>query len=144
MEHVHFKVGNKPVIFEVNGIKCGMLICHEWRYPELYREYLRLGAKIVFHSWYDGNISREKYLLEGKQVGTLITGTARGSAANNYIWISGSNTSKRESCFASFVLQPDGKILNQLPRNKPGVLINKIDLNRKFEDPSFYGRERFL
>ena len=36
----HYTPGTKPVVFSIKGIKCGMLICHEWRYPELYREFL--------------------------------------------------------------------------------------------------------
>ena len=144
MEHKYYVPGENPGIFTINNIKCGMLICHEWRYPELYREYKSLGVKIIFQSWYDGNLSKADFESEGKETGTLITGTTRGTAANNYLWISGSNTSKKESCFPSFVMQPDGKILSKLQRNKPGVLISQIDLDQKFEDPSFYGRKRFI
>jgi len=28
MEHRHYKPGKKPVVFRINGITCGLLICH--------------------------------------------------------------------------------------------------------------------
>lgn len=144
MDHAHYSAGDKPIVFNLNGIKCGMLICHEWRYPELYREYKKLGVELLFQSWYDGGLNQSEYEAEGIHTGELIVGTAKGYAANNYIWISGSNTSSTESCFPSFVIRPDGRIHKQLERNSPGVLVSHLDLNEKFEDPSFYGRKRFL
>jgi len=108
----------------------------------LYREQKRLGTEILFQSWYDGNLSTAKFAEEGNDLGSLITGTVRGNAANNSLWISASNTSKKESCFASFVVRPDGRIVHQLKRNVTGVLISKINLSTKFEDPSGHWRER--
>lgn len=137
----HYHPGDKAVTFELKGIPCGLLICHEWRYPELYREYQQQGARIIFQSWYDGNLSKKEYLAAGKELGSLILGTVRGNAANNYLWISGSNTSARESAFSSFLVRPDGKVVSKLPRNRAGLLVNHIDLEQKFEDPSFYGRK---
>jgi predicted amidohydrolase len=144
LEHLYYKSGQKPVQFKIKDITCGLLICHEWRYPELYREYKHLGTEIIFQSWYDGNSSRKVYLEEGQELGGLITGTVRGNAANNYLWISASNTSKRESSFASFVVRPDGKIDQQLKRNIAGVLISKINFRKKFFDPSGPWRGRVI
>ena len=141
MEHLHYAPGKRPVVFNIHGVNCGLLICHEWRYPELYREYKRLKTDLLFQSWYDGNLSPAKYRSEGKELGELITGTVRGNAANNYLWISGSNTSKKESCFPGFVVRPDGKVSGKLTRNRSGILISKIDLEKSFADPSGHLRE---
>ncbi|MFB0524005.1 MAG: hypothetical protein ACETVZ_00570, partial [Phycisphaerae bacterium] len=35
------------------------------------------------------------------------------------------------SCF----IQPDGKIVRQLKANRPGMMINIVDLSKKFYDP---------
>jgi predicted amidohydrolase len=136
LEHFFYKPGQKPVKFKIKDTRCGLLICHEWRYPELYREYKHLGVEIIFQSWYDGNLSRKNYLKKGRNLGSLITGTVRGNAANNYLWISASNTCERESSFASFIAQPDGKIVQQLKRNIAGVLVSKVNLEKQFSDPS--------
>jgi len=141
MEHLHYAPGRRPVVFNIHGVNCGLLICHEWRYPELYREYKRLKVNVLFQSWYDGNLSPSKYRSEGKELGDLITGTVRGNAANNYLWISGSNTCKRESCFPCFMVRPDGKVPGRLSRNRAGILISYIDLEESFADPSGHLRE---
>ena len=144
MEQMHYQQGIKPVVFHIHGIACGLLICHEWRYPELYREYYRMKVRLLFQSWYDGNLSQEMYLREGKELGELITCTVRGNAASNYLWISASNTCKKESSFPSFVVRPDGRILQKLARNRAGVLLSRIDTNEVFTDPSAYNRERLM
>jgi len=144
IDHLYYSPGKKPVAFQLKGIKCGLVICHEWRYAEFYREYKKLGAEIIFHSWFDGGLNDQDYENFGKEEGELIVGAVKGYVANNYLWISGSNISSRQSCFSSFVAQPDGQIFNKAPRNKPHVLISKIDLSKKFIDPSFYGRQQFL
>lgn len=142
LEHLHYAAGKRPVVFNIQGVNCGLLICHEWRYPELYREYKQLKTDLLFQSWYDGNLSTDRYMYEGKELGELITGTVRGNAANNYLWISGSNTCKKESCFPSFVVRPDGKFSGILSRNRFGVLISKIDPGKSYADPSGHLRDR--
>jgi len=144
LEVKNYAPGTNPVVFSIKGIKCGLLICHEWRYPELYREYYKLKAEVIFQSWYDGDHSSADYENSGKNLGDLIPGTVRGNAANNHLWISASNTSRKESNFAAFMVQPDGRLLKKLKRNRSGVLISKIDADEKFYDPSKPWRDRVL
>src|SRR5207248_2222623 len=48
--------GNTRRLFEINGVKFGVAICHEgWRYPETVRWAAVRGAKIVFHPQHTGN-----------------------------------------------------------------------------------------
>src|SRR5512137_2588008 len=48
--------GNTRRLFEVNGVKFGVAICHEgWRYPETVRWAAVRGAKIVFHPHHTGS-----------------------------------------------------------------------------------------
>src|SRR3977135_351420 len=55
--------GNTPRLFEINGLKFGIAICHEgWRYPETVRWAAVRGAKIVFHPNQTGS-DREGALL---------------------------------------------------------------------------------
>lgn len=137
----HYAAGNKPGTFEINGIKCGLLICHEWRYPELFREYKQLGVELIFHSFYDGNLNNADYKNEGIELGELITGGERYNAANNYLWLSVSNTSQTEQTFPSMVIHPDGSIAKQANRNKQQIIVSEIDLALDFVDPSRFGRK---
>ncbi len=48
--------GNTRRLFEINGVKFGVAICHEgWRYPETVRWAAARGAKIVFHPQHTGS-----------------------------------------------------------------------------------------
>ena len=55
--------GSGRHLFEVNGTKFGVAICHEgWRYPETVRWAAVRGAKIVFHPQHTGS-DREGVVL---------------------------------------------------------------------------------
>lgn len=138
----HYSPGDGPFTFPINGVNCGLMICHEWRYPELYREYMRMHTELLFQSWYDGNLSRRRYRESGKELGTLIVGTVKGNASSNYLWISASNTSRKESCFPGFVVRPDGMILNKMKRNLQRVLISSIDTSKDVPDPTGHLRNQ--
>ena len=137
-----YTAGTEPGLFSIKGIECGLLICHEWRYPELYRQYYKLGVEILFQSWYDGNYSEEEYESEGKNLGEIIPGFVRGNAANNKLWISASNTCKRQQSFPAFVTRPDGVVHGKLNRNRSGVLISEIDPDEKYSDLSGHLRDK--
>src|SRR5207248_2245951 len=48
--------GTTRQLFEVNGVKFGVAICHEgWRYPETVRWAAVRGAKVVFHPHQTGS-----------------------------------------------------------------------------------------
>jgi len=137
-----YSAGENPGIFEINGIKCGLLICHEWRYPELYRQLYQLGVELLFQSWYDGGYSEEGYQTEGKNLGEVIPGFVRGNAANNKFWVSASNTSKKQQAFPAFVCCPDGAITGNLKRNVTGILFSEIDADKNFIDLSKHLRDK--
>jgi deaminated glutathione amidase len=65
----HYSPGNYFSVFTIQGIRCSALICHDYRYPELYREYKRRGAQLMFHSYHAGNIPPERFELMRGRVG---------------------------------------------------------------------------
>jgi deaminated glutathione amidase len=52
-----------------------------------------------------------------------------------------SNASGYYSPYPSCFIQPDGRIVKQLKRNVPGIMVNTVDLNEKFYDPMAGFRE---
>jgi hypothetical protein len=49
-EDANYVPGTGRRMFEVDGLRFGIAICHEgWRYPETVRWAVRRGAKLVFH-----------------------------------------------------------------------------------------------
>lgn len=47
----NYTPGTHFSVFDIRGMRCGMLICHDVRYPELYRAYKKKGVCCMFHSW---------------------------------------------------------------------------------------------
>lgn len=154
----HYSSGNHFTFFEINGIKCSVQICHDYRYPELYRELKKNNVQVVFHSYHAGNLNNERKknmqssfkpeLIKfnfGKTYPEQTMPTSMVSyAGNNYLWISCSNTSAHESCWASFVVRPDGIIIGSLEKNNKEILITEIDTEIEYYDSTKFWRERAM
>ena len=121
--------GNRFVNFTINGVKCSLLICFDLRFPELYRALYKQGVNCIFQSFYN---ARQK----GPSIHThIMRQTMQCRAATNHIWVSMTNSSGYYSPYPSCFIQPDGKIARQLRANRPGLMVNTVDLSRKFYDP---------
>jgi len=120
--------GSRFVNFTVNGVKCSLLICFDLRFPELYRQLYKQKVNCVLQSFYN---ARQK----GPSIHThIMRQTMQCRAATNYFWASLANSSAYYSPYPSCFIQPDGKIVRQLRANRPGMMVNKIDLKKKFYD----------
>ncbi|MBN1796224.1 MAG: carbon-nitrogen hydrolase family protein [Sedimentisphaerales bacterium] len=121
--------GDHFVTFNINGIKCSLLICFDVRFPELYRELYKLSVKCIFQSFYN---ARQK----GPSIHThIMRQSMQCMAASNGFWVSMANATGYYSPYPSCFIQPDGVIVKQLSQNRAGMMINTVDLNEKFYDP---------
>jgi predicted amidohydrolase len=121
--------GDHFVVFAINGVKCSLLICFDLRFPEIYRELYRQGVRCIFQSFYN---ARQK----GPSIHShIMRQSMQCRAASNAFWVSMANASGYYSPYPSCFIRPDGKIINQLRQNRPGMMVNTIDLNKKFYDP---------
>ena len=65
----HYSPGDHFSVWDIDGICCGALICHDYRYPELYRAYKSLGVELVFHSTHAAHASPERIAAIGAAIG---------------------------------------------------------------------------
>lgn len=121
--------GDHFVTFKINGVNCGLLICYDLRFPELYREYRKLGCDMIFQSFHNAH---EK---KGSIHPVIMPITAQGHAATNYFFMSLTNSSAPES-WPCYFITPDGLVQNKLAKNIPGILISDIDITTKYYDAS--------
>jgi predicted amidohydrolase len=126
---VYCSPGDHFVLFKINGVHCGLLICYDVRFPELYREYRKLGCDVIFQSFYNARADK------GSIHPIIMPVSAQAHAATNYFYMSLTNSSAPESWPCQFIT-PDGLVQNKLPANVPGVLISEIDLSEKYYDAS--------
>lgn len=127
--------GNRFVNFKINGVKCSLLICFDLRFPELYRQLWKQDVDCVLQSFYN---ARQKGPSEHR---FIMRQTMQCRAATNHFWISMANSSGYRAPYPSCMIAPDGEILGQLRHNRAGIMVNKVDLSRKFYDPMVGFRE---
>jgi predicted amidohydrolase len=125
----HFSPGDHFVNFKVNEVNCGLLICYDIRFPELYRAYRKLGTDVIFQSFHN---ARQK---KGSIHPVIMPITSQTRAATNYFFMSITNSSAPES-WPSHFITPNGLIQNKLALNQPGILISEVDLSKKYYDAS--------
>lgn len=123
--------GTKRHIFEVNGVKFGMTICHEgFRYPESVRWAAMQGAKIVFHPHLAGSNIEGSVPTEWAHKDSPYYEKAQMMRAlENTIYFAPSNYALDYPESASAIIAPDGSGIAHQPYGKPGVIVADIDVD---------------
>lgn len=127
--------GEHFVYFTINGVKCSLLICFDLRFPEIYRRLYKQGVNCVFQSFYNARQA-------GPSIHThIMRQSMQCRSATNHFWMSCANASGYYSPYPSCFIRPDGKIVKQLKQNRAGIMVNTVDLSRRFYDPMAGFRE---
>src|SRR6185295_10263192 len=129
----HYTSGDHFTDFNVKGVSCGVLICYDYRFPELYREYKKLGVEVLlqsFHNARTSTVADPKYNIWR----TIVPATMATRAAENHFWVSANNSQAKPSRWPSFAVRPDGQIVGRLKLHKPGVLVTDMVLDPKCFD----------
>jgi len=123
--------GSTRQLFEINGTRFGVVICHEgWRYPETVRWAAMRGPKIVFHPHHTGS----------NQAGLCLTRWGSASAPyyekammmrsiENTIYFASVNYALRFQESATSLITPSGRCQAYLPYGQEGVLVQPIDVD---------------
>ena len=129
-EEPYYVPGTTRHIFEVNGIKFGVAICHEaFRYPETVRWAAVRGAKIVFHPHCTGSDKTGTVPTQwGAPSSPYYEKAMMCRALENTIYFAGVNYAFRYQESATCILSPSGECLDHLPYGEAGVLVHDLDL----------------
>ncbi|MBT3343887.1 MAG: carbon-nitrogen hydrolase family protein [Gemmatimonadetes bacterium] len=134
----HYSPGDHLVTLDIHGVRCGLLICYDLRFPELYRAYRKQGVECLFDSFYNARAT-------GPGIHTIIMRpTLQAHAATNYFWISANNASGHYQSWQSVFIRPDGVIARSLKRNQAGVMVNTVDTDLALYDASKPYRDRAM
>lgn len=126
-----FVPGTGRQLFETDGVKFGIVICHEgWRYPETVRWAATRGAKIVFHLTYTGSDKKGSTLERWGDADSPYYEKAmicRG--IENTIYFASVNYAMRFQEAATSIISPSGECLAYLPYGQEGLLVRDLDLS---------------
>jgi predicted amidohydrolase len=121
--------GTDRSIFEVNGVKFGITICHEgFRYPESVRWAAQNDAKIVFHPHFTGSNMEGEVLTEwGSKDNPYYEKAMMMRALENSIYFASVNYSSKYAESASSLIDPNGTCIVHEVYGRPGVIVGDID-----------------
>jgi len=124
--------GNTRHLFEVNGVKFGVAICHEgWRYPETVRWAAVRGAKIVFHPHHTGSDRAGARLIQwGTASAPYYEKAMMMRSMENTIYFASVNYALRYQESATSLIAPSGRCQAYLPYGQEGVLVQAIDVEQ--------------
>jgi predicted amidohydrolase len=134
-EDRYYVPGSGRRLFEVEGVRFGIAICHEgWRYPETVRWAAVRGARIVFHPQHTGsNTSGEpskKHRAWGDPSAPYYEKAMMCRGLENTIYFASVNYALRFPESATSLIDPSGRCQAHLPYGEEGVLVEKIDPSR--------------
>jgi predicted amidohydrolase len=142
-----WSAGTGRQIFEVDGVKIGVTICHEgFRYPESARWAARNGAQVVFHPHCTGsNIDGPQLTEFGHKDNPYYEKAMMMRAMENTIYFASSNYASLFPDSASALMAPDGKCVAHSVYGQPGVFVADIDLGmatgllaKRFKPENYY------
>lgn len=123
--------GTERSLFEVNGLKFGITICHEgFRYPESVRWAAQRGTHVVFHPHFTGSNTDGPQLTEwGNKSNPYYEKAIMMRALENTIYLASVNYASRYPESASAVIDPQGNCLLHEAYGRTGIIVAEIDLN---------------
>lgn len=111
-----FRAGDKVVTVELDGVRCGLAVCYDLRFPEFMRRLAVAGAEVIFipAAW---SLKR----LVPRQILT------KARAIENQVFVVFAN-----SAGVSEVVNPRGEVIAECGRGEE-ILTVEIDLNERTE-----------
>ncbi|HUU29896.1 MAG TPA: carbon-nitrogen hydrolase family protein [archaeon] len=118
----YFKAGKTLSTFEFGGMKFGMEICYDARFPEAWRIQALEGADVIFHvSHAAGGDSWKIPVWEAH---------LRSRAAENGIWVVSCNAAGPIQAGKSYIIDPDGLLVAESNQEKEELIMGLVDLSR--------------
>lgn len=120
-EHLHLASGSEAGLFELDGVKCGLMICYDIRFPEWARKYALHGAEVLFvpAQWPHPRLEHWRTLLQARAIENQISVVACNRSGKS---------GETEFVGHSVVIDPWGNRIAEL-NDKEAVLHAEIDLD---------------
>ena len=127
-EEKNYVPNGKRRCFKVQGLKFGIVICHEgWRYPETVRWAVLKGAKVIFQPQVTGDDRGEGSLREWGS--SFYEKAMQCRASENTVYFCSVNCAMRNQKSATSVIDPEGRLVAWTPYGKEEVLAVDLDLS---------------
>ena len=128
LESRHVTAGTEPVVVDVEGVRVGLSICYDLRFPELYRRLAVAGSAqlLVVPAAFMLHTGRDHWevLLRARAIENQCFVAAAGQIGDH---------EPGRTCFGrSMVIDPWGVVVGQAP-DTTGIVVADLDLARLHE-----------
>lgn len=114
-----FAPGTRQLVVEIEGVRCGFLICLDWAFPELWAEYAG-QVELVFHSCVADGARRDRNPAH------TIPPLMQGYAWLHQYAISVANSSRPSQDFPSFWVERSGHAGARARPDEAGLVVNAL------------------
>lgn len=121
-ESATYEPGDRAVTAEVEGVKLGLTICYDLRFPALYRALALAGATAITIPAAFTRPTGEAHWEVLMRARAIETGSYVLAAAQGGVHEDGRGTWGR-----SLVVEPWGRVVAKLDHDEPGVLVADVD-----------------
>lgn len=114
-----------PAVFDLDGVRAGLQICYDVRFPEGYRQLLAEGVEVVFQGFYGAGGSTWKVPVLGAHL--------RSRAAETGCFIVAANVAGPLQIVTSQIVDPLGLVLTSANQDREEVITASLALRRVAE-----------
>ncbi|MEM7291098.1 MAG: nitrilase-related carbon-nitrogen hydrolase, partial [Pseudomonadota bacterium] len=119
-----YKPGDQSRVIDVSGVKFGLSICYDLRFPQLYREQALAGAQILtVPAAFTRQTGKAHWhiLLRARAIenGAFVIAAAQG----------GDHDDGRETFGHSLIINPWGDIIAECDSDETGFVVAELDLD---------------
>jgi predicted amidohydrolase len=114
-----FAPGERQLVLDIEGVRCGFLICLDWAFPELWAAYAA-QVELIFHSCTSDNSHRDRNPAH------TIPALMQGYAWLHQYAISVANSCRPGQDFPSFWVERSGHAGGRASRDEVGSVVNAL------------------
>ena len=119
-------------VHAIDGIRVGLRLCYEIRFPEYFRELFRRRVDLAVVSFADGGSSKTKYGVIQSHIVTRAT--------ENAMYVLTANSTSSAQVAPTCLVDPDGGIVCSAPRDKEALITGVVEVGQ----PPFGRKGRIL
>ena len=119
----YYQFGKNIHADSIGGVKYGMQICFDLRFPEPWRLQAQDGARVIFHSAFAAGDSPWKV--------PVWEGHLRSRAAENSIWVISCNVAGPIQMGRSYIINPNGLLVAASNGEVEELISGEVDLSQR-------------
>lgn len=123
--------GSSPKIIEINGVKIGLSICYDIRFPEIYRAYRKAGADVLVNmaAWPKSRAVHWEVLSRARAIENqcfMVAVTQSGLIEEN-------ENGGEYNLGHSRVIDYSGEVISEIKNDEEGVMFASLEFEEMYE-----------